>query len=69
MVDSTLPAPTAAQLDPAVVSWVDGAMTQALELVSAGNAVLGYRFRSDGHAVRVSPFELALSIRELLPRR
>ncbi|HEC08517.1 MAG TPA: hypothetical protein ENI86_02990 [Acidimicrobiales bacterium] len=69
VVDSTLPAPTAAQLDPAVVSWVDGAMTQALELVSAGNAVLGYRFRSDGHAVRVSPFELALSIRELLPRR
>ncbi len=69
VVDSALPTPIATGLMPEVVSWVDGALTEALELVTEADVVLGYRFRSDGHAIRVSPFELALSIRELLPRR
>ncbi|GEM_PF-2886635 len=69
VIDPGLPAHVATETEPAVVSWVDGALTNALEVVTAGESVLGYRFRSDGHVVRVSPFELALSIRELLPRR
>ncbi len=53
--------------DIAAVSWTDDTLSEALHVALSTGATLGYRFDADG-AVRITPFELALSIRALLPR-
>ncbi len=53
--------------DIAAVSWTDDTLSEALHVALSTGATLGYRFDTDG-ATRVTPFELALCIRALLPR-
>ena len=59
--------------DPLAVSWVgDDDLPEALDLCAKLGLVLGYGMSSDTKdavALRATPFEVALSIRSLLPRR
>ena len=58
-----------AHKDIGAVSWTDDrALIGAIQLCSDRNLPLGYGLRRDGTIYRATPFDVALSLRDLLPR-